>query len=215
MKRSSAFTLLELICTLVIMALVLVAVGQSIKAGLQWVQEDAQRKMLKDQFEYALRFMEEEVRCADDVLVKEMRYSNLPDNWSKQYQSDKLRLRLINEKGEAIEVAYFMKELGKDDQDVIPPERPKVQYGLSRKVYIDGAKSQPLALGLNNNGSGLQNRPHGFIVTFFDRENKPCSIMADIYSIEVSLSGETKQGETVTCSKRMPLAAKMEKVRTL
>ena len=205
MKGKPGFTLIEMLCTLVIAGIVLVAVSNIVGHTILWSQWGNEERIIGNQMEQALDYMEADIRQAKGIDVS---------FWEKQValetmsSSSELHLRTVDpqyvdEEGVLI---YIVKAGSREIAEDTPLERPVPNYALYRSLR-DSQHSgyhQPIAMHLNSH----LDTERGLRVYYYNKQGKPCSLAEEIFSVKVVLSGWTRAHDLVTRSRTIPLHIK-------
>ena len=200
MRRRAAFTLVEMLCVLVIAGILISIVAHGLVNSINWSHLGFEEEIIADQLEQALDFIEQDVRSAIDVDVD---YFDANDsrNLSDIRTSLELRLLAADENDPRI-MGRIIYQLVSSTGDVLkenPPER-------RRSDSTHSGTNQPLAQYLNTDFR----HPWGFRVAYYGRDGTACSLAQEVYSVEVRLIGRTKDNTLVTRTRMIPLAAKFE-----
>lgn len=209
MRRRAAFTLVEMLCVLVIAGIIISIVAHGLVNSINWSHLGFEEEVIADQLEQALDFIEQDVRSAIDVDVD---YFDASDsrNLSDIRTSLELRLLAADENDPRI-MGRIIYQLVSSTGDVLkenPPERPKPDGTLYRRRSdsTHSGANQPLAQYLNTDFR----HPWGLRVAYYGRDGTACSLAQEVYSVEVRLIGRTKDNTLVTRTRMIPLAAKFE-----
>lgn len=212
MRKRSAFTLVELLCVLVISAILLTLLSHALAGGLLWSRTGFEEEVIGDQLDQALDYIEYDVRGAIDVDVEYFAHSDSRP-LEEIRSSSTLRLLSVDEGDERAmgRISYRLRFSDNTYNRENPPERPRPNHILYRgqEDSIHRGADQPLAMYLSSN-SGLLGEPRGLLVYYYGAGGERCSLAEEIYSVEVRLCGLTKSGEAITRSRQIPLTAKFE-----
>lgn len=208
MKRP-AFTLIEMLCVLVIAGLLIAVIGNTLANGLTWSRIGFEEAVVEEQLTQALDFIEQDVRNAVDIDVD---YYDASDSrpLSEIHTSKDLRLLIADEGNARVmgRIVYQLRSSSTDMSGESPPERPRpdgVLYRAQNDSLHDGA-NQPLAQYLNTDGRFSW----GLSVAYYGRDGAACSLADEVYSVDVQLAGRTKEDVLVTAHRQIPLTAKFE-----
>lgn len=209
MKPRGAFTLVELLCVLVIVAILLGLLSNSLANGLTWAQSGYEEEVIGDQLEQALDVMAYDVRNAVDIDVD---YFERADSrpLSEIRTSFELRLLAVDEGDERAmgRIVYSLRQSDGIYNKENPLERPRPSCILYRaqEDSLHRGNNQPVAMYL----STLSQTPKGMQIYYYNRAAERCSLAEEVTTVEIRLAGRTKDGTSVTRSRLVPLTAKFE-----
>lgn len=209
MKARRAFTLIEMVCVLVIAAILISLLSNALANSLTWAHVGYEEDAIGDQLEQALDMMEYDVRNAVDIDAD---YFDSMDARPLSEIRTSFELRLLSvDEGDSQALGRIVYRLKPSDgvyNEENPKERPRPNRILyrSQEDSLHSGNDQSLALYLNT----LSQSPKGLQIYYYDQNGAACSLADDIAGVDVRLAGCTKDGETVTRSRHIPLTAKFE-----
>lgn len=212
MKTRRGFTLIEMLCVLVISGILLTLAGNAIAGSMTWSRTGFEESVISDQLDQALDYMEYDVRSAIDIDV-EVTASSMGRTPSEVRSTTSLRLLTVDEGDPQAmgRIVYQLRSSSNEYNKENPKERPRPNHILYRGHEDSlrlSSKDQPLAMYLSSK-SGL-GEPLGMRVYYYGRDGARCSLAEEVYSVEIQLTGLTKERTAVTRSRRIPLNVKFE-----
>lgn len=202
MKHRQGFTLIEMLCTLAIAGVVLVAASHIVENTLLWSQWGKEEAIIGQQMEQCLDYMENDIRMAKGIDVA---YWQKQVPLDKMFSSPELHLRTIDPQyvDEEGKVVYLVKAGSQEIEKDTPFERPMPNHALyrSQRDSQHSGANQSIAMHLNS----PLDAERGLRVYYYNRQGQACSLMEEVTSVKVVLAGRTKNGALVKRSRAIPL----------
>ena len=204
MHRNAGFTLLEMLVSLALVAILTGFVAAHSAKALHLSQSGYERDILCDQLDAALDLIEDDVRRARDV--DRATWQRMGNDLSLLTASPALYLLTADESDPAADarVSYTVSVPGGDmSLRRNPADRPRARTVLYRADTggNKAGKREPVTLHINSVGA----TPTGLSVHYCDAAGTPCTLSEEVALLEVVLSAADKSGEVTQRQRIIPL----------
>ena len=194
--QSKGFTLLEVLVTLVMAALLLGLAAGHTSAALRADQASYERDILRDQLDSALDLMEDDLRRARDIDRSDWVAGG--NDLAQLNKTPELHLLVADpgRPGADARIRYLVRV--PQDGGRNPADRPRVRATLYR-TDTSGDRSgnkEPVTSAV---ASG------GLSVRYYDRDGAPCGLDRTPASVEIVLTAFDKSGGETRRSRLIPL----------